>query len=408
MKKIGVLLFILLLPSAAFGASLGKNLSVGSTGADVVTLQQFLADQGVYTGPVSGTFGPLTKKAVIAFQVNKGITPASGFVGSITRGIINGLLGASVGSAETIDAPVKKAADVSVKTTFTLPSGAVVDASGTVISQPQNSTVQPVMSDGSVLSASQIVKKLAPSVALITTTTGAGSGVVINGGKYILTNAHVVGTDGTVHIYLPGMSFDAPVLGKNVTTDLAIIYSGDHSPQSATLGSSDESSLGSGDDVFALGYPLSISEGLKNMTLTRGVVSARQKPTWASQTLLQTDAAINHGNSGGPLVNDKGEVIGINTYTDADPLSQTQGIYFAIPIDTAKAWIPALSQNGQSRYEQYPIGSIQTIKKSVQLQIDINPNLSCSTLGFTGSDLVTCNLYRDHKNDYVWNAVDNH
>ena len=83
MKKLIIL--ALLLPSIAFGATFSRNLSYGITGTDVSQLQQFLKDEGLYSGPITATFGSLTSNALIAFQKQEGIVPASGYFGVITR-----------------------------------------------------------------------------------------------------------------------------------------------------------------------------------------------------------------------------------------------------------------------------------------------------------------------------------
>ena len=83
-----------LLPSVAFGATFNRNLSYGMTGTDVAWLQQFLADDGLYSGPITATFGPLTRAAVVSFQQQEGITPAIGYFGSVTRNDANMLLDA--------------------------------------------------------------------------------------------------------------------------------------------------------------------------------------------------------------------------------------------------------------------------------------------------------------------------
>lgn len=92
MKKI--VLLALALPSIAFGATFSHNLSYGTTATDVSQLQQFLADEGLYNGPITATFGPLTETALIAFQKQEGITPATGFFGSITRADASTILAA--------------------------------------------------------------------------------------------------------------------------------------------------------------------------------------------------------------------------------------------------------------------------------------------------------------------------
>ena len=93
MKKLHLLALVaLFIPSIAFGATFNRTLSYGMTGTDVSQLQQFLADEGLYNGPVTATFGPLTRASVIAFQQQEGITPAVGNVGIVTRSHINSIL----------------------------------------------------------------------------------------------------------------------------------------------------------------------------------------------------------------------------------------------------------------------------------------------------------------------------
>lgn len=101
MKKLLITLVLgaMLIPSLVSAASLNRNLSVGMTGSDVKTLQQFLKDQGIYKGSVNSTFGSTTKEAVIAFQKKESIVPASGLVGSLTRTKINSTL---IGNANTV------------------------------------------------------------------------------------------------------------------------------------------------------------------------------------------------------------------------------------------------------------------------------------------------------------------
>jgi peptidoglycan hydrolase-like protein with peptidoglycan-binding domain len=95
MKKLYLIALVsLFIPSVTFGATLNRNLSYGMTGTDVSQLQQFLIDEGLYSSPVTAYFGPMTRSAVIAFQHQEGITPASGYVGAITKADINSILSA--------------------------------------------------------------------------------------------------------------------------------------------------------------------------------------------------------------------------------------------------------------------------------------------------------------------------
>ena len=95
MKKLAILISLgFLLPTIAFGAVFNHNLSYGTTATDVSSLQRFLADEGLYSGPITATFGSLTMNGLVAFQSKEGITPASGYFGSITRADANAILAA--------------------------------------------------------------------------------------------------------------------------------------------------------------------------------------------------------------------------------------------------------------------------------------------------------------------------
>jgi serine protease Do len=158
-----------------------------------------------------------------------------------------------------------------------------------------------------------------------------GSGVLISGDGKILTNAHVVdglrGSDVKLEVKMSdGRTYPATVLGKDKELDIALIKIGANHLPFAKLGESD--GLRIGEWVVAIGNPL----GLEH-TVTQGIISAKgRKLMGGVDSFLQTDAAINRGNSGGPLLNLRGEVIGINTAIRPDG----QNIGFAVPIDMVK------------------------------------------------------------------------
>lgn len=315
--------------------------------------------------------------------------------------------------SETTQTPTKTPVVTTTKTvkTWTLPNGAVIDDAGNIISPPTNtnsiSNTIDIKVGVKTLSSEEIYSAVSPSVVLITTPNAHGTGFIIDNGKYTVTNHHVIEKDKiTGEIYKDvtiksssGASYQGVVLGSNKKIDLAIIFNGNITLPSVKLGMSDSGSLSIGSDVFAFGYPKSLVSAI---TFTKGTLSARQNNIDDYDTLLQMDAAINPGNSGGPLVNNRGEVIGVNSAS----LKNSEGINFAIPVDTLKNWIPALSQYGQSRVELYPIGSSISIKRSMMFSIDYNDILSCTILGFKDENLTLCNLYKNHNQDYKWNIIE--
>ncbi|HEV3374883.1 MAG TPA: trypsin-like peptidase domain-containing protein [Candidatus Acidoferrum sp.] len=176
---------------------------------------------------------------------------------------------------------------------------------------------------------------------------GAGSGFVIDPRGYILTNFHVVQEAQSIEVVLGDQSrYPAKFIGADQRNDVALVKVDPKGKQLAALPLGDSSVLQVGQKVLAIGNPFGFQS-----TLTTGVVSAIGRTVQTSQSTfideaIQTDAAINRGNSGGPLINTHGEVIGINSaiYT---PTGTTAGIGFAIPVNTAKAIAHDLITDGR-------------------------------------------------------------
>ena len=164
---------------------------------------------------------------------------------------------------------------------------------------------------------------------------GAGSGFVIDDSGHILTNFHVVEGAQSIEAVLGDQSrYTAKLVGADERNDVALVKVDAKGKHLASLPLGDSSTLQVGQKVLAIGNPFGFQS-----TLTTGVVSALGRTVQTSQTTfideaIQTDAAINRGNSGGPLLNTHGEVIGINTAIFT-PTGTTAGIGFAIPINTA-------------------------------------------------------------------------
>lgn len=205
------------------------------------------------------------------------------------------------------------------------------------------------------LSIKDIVANTEQSVVEITTesaatdsffqqmvTTGAGSGVIISKDGYIVTNNHVV--EGANKITVrdkSGKEYAAELIGTDAKTDLAVIKVNANNLSAAILGTS--SSLSVGDEAIAIGNPLGELGG----TVTRGIISALDREInidGQAMTLLQTDTAINKGNSGGGLFNGSGQLIGIVNAKSSG--TSVEGLGFAIPIDTAKPVIESLITSG--------------------------------------------------------------
>lgn len=196
---------------------------------------------------------------------------------------------------------------------------------------------------------------------------GTGSGFMLNSNGEIMTNAHVVEGADTVNVILKdGRSFVGKVVGTDPVTDVAVVKIQGNNLPAVTLGNSEQ--LKPGEWAIAIGNPL----GLDN-TVTTGIISATGRSS--SQVgvpdkrvnFIQTDAAINPGNSGGPLLNASGQVIGMNTAI----IRGTQGLGFAIPINTAQRIAQQLIATGQV---QHPYLGIQMVTLTPELRQNINNN----------------------------------
>ncbi|MFZ2098755.1 MAG: trypsin-like peptidase domain-containing protein [Anaerolineales bacterium] len=239
--------------------------------------------------------------------------------------------------------------------TSSAPTAAVVPVTATV----QTLTVNTTNVETAITEA---VQNVGPAVVTVVATipgqqtffgytgdsTSTGSGIFISADGYILTNNHVIeGGKSYQVIYADGSQKDASLVGTDQYSDLAVLKVSDNVPVVAVLGNSD--ALNPGETVIAIGSPLG---DFKN-TVTVGVVSATGRSIdtgsgYSIDGLIQTDAAINQGNSGGPLVNLAGEVIAINTLIVRSTGTGTvaEGLGFAIPINTARAISEQLIQKG--------------------------------------------------------------
>jgi S1-C subfamily serine protease len=181
---------------------------------------------------------------------------------------------------------------------------------------------------------------------------GGGSGFVIDEGGYIVTNQHVVDDAESVSVrFSSGAREEAEVVGEDPSTDTAVLRV--NAPEEAlkplTLGDSD--TVGVGDPVIAIGNPLNVG-----ISVTTGIESGTGRPIPAPNRYtingaVQTDAALSSGNSGGPLLDARGEVIGVNSQTAGTGLGAvTQGVNFAVPINTVKSVVEQLIETGRAEH----------------------------------------------------------
>jgi len=191
-----------------------------------------------------------------------------------------------------------------------------------------------------------------------------GSGFVIDSDGHIVTNDHVVDNSDSVSVrFWNGNTYDASVVGTDPSTDLAVIKVDAPSSVLHPVSFGDSSNVQVGDPVVAIGSPFGLEE-----TVTSGIVSALHRQIQALNKFtindaIQTDAAINHGNSGGPLFNAAGQVIGVNSQIAGDTGANV-GIGFAIPSDTVRSIADTLISSGKVEHAYLGV-SVQAIPASV-------------------------------------------
>jgi S1-C subfamily serine protease len=259
---------------------------------------------------------------------------------------------------------------VAVVGAILLSTGAVDSGKTTTVVQrqaPLSAGSAPAAAEsGGPLTVEQINKKAAPGVAFIRAQIvqsapsafglpqqqrgeATGSGFVLNQDGYIATNAHVVSGAKSVDVsFGKGTPTPAKVVGRDPSTDLAVIKVDPSKVKLTPVPLGDSDKLHVGDPVVAIGNPFGYDD-----TVTTGIVSALGREIKAPNDFsidhtIQTDAAINPGNSGGPLLDDQGQVIGINSQIATGGSSKgSVGIGFAIPINLAKQVFPQLIQKGK-------------------------------------------------------------
>ena len=236
--------------------------------------------------------------------------------------------------------------------------------SGDRAAAPRQSTATPIAATSSTLTVGEIYESANPGVVEITArgsgsaeepgsfpfgqqppeqqSQAQGSGFVYDANGHVITNYHVVADATSLEVRLSdGASYDAELVGSDPSTDLAVLKVDAPADvlQPLDLGNSDDVAIGDG--VVAIGSPYGLEE-----TVTAGIVSALDRTIestngYSIPGTIQTDAAINHGNSGGPLLNAQGDVIGVNSQIESESGGNT-GIGFAIPSNTVRSVVDQL------------------------------------------------------------------
>ncbi len=215
---------------------------------------------------------------------------------------------------------------------------------------------------------------------------GQGSGVIINDEGYILTNNHVIDDASTVEVVLnDGTKMPAEIIGRDPHTDLAVLRIVDADQEGlAAIDIGDSDQLRVGEFVIALGSPFSLAS-----SVTLGIVSQKGRSIGMLpfEDFIQTDAAVNQGNSGGPLLDVDGRLVGINTVIQTTPLSGGNiGISFAIPVNLAMHVAESIMRSG--RWERPWIGIyMREVERGVRV-MEVIGNSPASRGGLREGDII--------------------
>jgi putative serine protease PepD len=258
-------------------------------------------------------------------------------------------------------------------------AGLAPEGTRTIVRQETVSNGEPA-ANTTGLSVSDIYQRTQKGVVEITVTTSQstnpfggqqtqqaqGSGFVYDSNGRIITNQHVVEGATSISVrFWNGKTYKAEVVGSDPSTDLAVIKVDAPASVLTPLTLADSNAVAVGDNVVAIGSPF----GLEN-TVTSGIVSALHRQMTSPNNFsiddsIQTDAAINHGNSGGPLLNAEAQVIGVNAQIESDS-GGNDGVGFAIPSNTVKSIVSELISTGKAEHAYLGV-SVETVNGSVRI-----------------------------------------
>ena len=258
------------------------------------------------------------------------------------------------------------------------------DGDSSAATATPTSTTPTQVRQSNEMTTADLVNFAEPAVVRIATGTGVGTGFVVDSSGYILTNNHVIQSSttgrvaGSIEVTLSdGATYDATVVGTDARSDLALLKIDATGMKALSFADLDEVVVGQ--DVVAMGFALDLDGGEGGaFSVTRGIVSQKNRAIRESTQILgaiQTDAAINHGNSGGPLLNMFGQVVGVNTAIAPDPTtgSQAVGIGFAVGSDVARAVMEQLKADGQVNRGFLSVSGFEALRPAKARELGI-PN----------------------------------
>jgi putative serine protease PepD len=309
---------------------------------------------------------------------------------------------------------VSSAAKASAVVAAALLTGAAVGAGSYAVLDRTNATtsadVRPVTvtqaveaaaSPGKALTVGSIYKLAYRGVVKITVTSTSssgfpaggqteksqGSGFVYDSAGHVVTNQHVVDGADSISVQLwNGRTYPATLVGADPSTDTAVIRVNAPASMLHPLALGDSSSVEVGDNVVAIGSPFGLAE-----TVTAGIVSALHREMTSPNNFtiddsIQTDAAINHGNSGGPLLNQQGKVIGINSQIESDS-GGNDGVGFAVPSNTVKTIAAKLIASGKVEHAYLGV-QLTDAANGVGLEC-VNTGTPAADAGLQQGDVIT-------------------
>ncbi len=261
---------------------------------------------------------------------------------------------------------------------------------GTVVRQVTVQNSEPVATT-SGLSVNSIYRRAYRGVVELTVTTpsgqGEGSGFVYDSSGDIVTNYHVAGAAQSISVkFWNGKTYEGTLVGGDSSTDLAVVKVDAPDAQLHPLSLGNSGSLAVGDPVVAIGSPFGLEE-----TVTTGIVSALHRSldspaNFSIADSIQTDAAINHGNSGGPLLNADGQVVGVNSQIRSDS-GDNAGIGFAIPSNTVRSIAGQLISTGKAEHAYLGV-SLDATATSARVA-DVRPGTPAAKANLQAGDVIT-------------------